>query len=323
VYKGDAEFALKACIETANKRNYEGIGEYITNGYIPAEKSGISVSNTLEYAYDDWCIAQIAQKLNKLDVYQTFMKRSNHWQNNFNPSTGFMQPKRIDGSFSTSFDPLSTHGQGFIEGNSWNYSFFVPHNPTKLIECMGGDKRFINRLDSLFTMNLPDQFFAETEDITREGIIGGYVHGNEPAHHVAYLYNWTSKPWKTQAQIRDILIKQYQPMPDGLGGNDDCGQMSAWYVLSALGFYPVAPGSTDYSIGSPIVNSALIKLENQREIRIIAHNQNLKNCYIQKIKLNGKIYNRLNIKHEDILKGIDIEFFMGSKPNKKLIKATF
>jgi predicted alpha-1,2-mannosidase len=149
------------------------------------------------------------------------------------------------------------------------------------------------------------------------------VHGNEPAHHVAYLYNWTSKPWKTQAQIRDILIKQYQPMPDGLGGNDDCGQMSAWYVLSALGFYPVAPGSTDYSIGSPIVNSALIKLENQREIRIIAHNQNLKNCYIQKIKLNGKIYNRLNIKHEDILKGIDIEFFMGSKPNKKLIKATF
>ncbi len=273
IYDGDANKALDACIATATHRNYEGIGFYTDLGFIPAEKSGVSVSNTLEYAYDDWCIAQIAKKLNRKDVYETFLKRSANWKNNFNPTTGFMQPKLADGNFKNNFDALSTNGQGFIEGNSWNYSFFVPHNPTELISTMGGEVFFVRRLDSLFSMHLPDAFFAETEDITREGIIGGYVHGNEPAHHVAYLYNWTKQPWKTQYQVRKILNMQYKPTADGLGGNDDCGQMSAWYIFSALGFYPVAPGSNEYALGSPLVNHAIIALENGKSFTVNVVNQ--------------------------------------------------
>ncbi|MEG0984543.1 GH92 family glycosyl hydrolase, partial [Algoriella sp.] len=239
VYNGDANSALDACIVTANKRDYEGIGDYIDKGYIPSEKNGTSVSNTLEYAFDDWSIAQAAKKLNRMDVYETFMKRSENWKNNYDTSIGFMRPRLADGNFKKEFDPLNTHGQGFIEGNSWNFSFFVPQNPDGLITIMGGKKKFNQKLDELFTMHLSDEYFADTEDITREGIIGGYVHGNEPAHHVAYLYNWSGQPWKTQEKIRMILDMQYKPTADGLGGNDDTGQMSAWYIFSALGFYPV------------------------------------------------------------------------------------
>ena len=188
-------------------------------------------------------IAQAAKKLNRNDIYNEFIKRSENWKNVYDSSTGFMRPKMSDGKFREKFDALSTHGQGFIEGNAWNYSLYVPHNPDAMIELMGGKAKFSAHLDELFTMHLPDEFFAETEDITREGIIGGYIHGNEPAHHAAYLYNWTDDPWKTQERVRMILKNQYRPTPDGLGGNDDCGQMSAWYLFSAFGFYPVAPGS--------------------------------------------------------------------------------
>jgi predicted alpha-1,2-mannosidase len=316
VYDGDANKALEACITTAKHRNYEGIGYYMDLGYIPAEKSGISVSNTLEYAYDDWCIAQIAKKLNRIDVYTEFMERASHWQNNFNESTGFMQPKGGNGDFKKEFDPLSTHGQGFIEGNSWNYSFFVPHDPASLIEKMGGKKAFASRLDTLFSMHLPDSFFAETEDITREGIIGGYVHGNEPAHHVTYFYNWANQPWKTQAQVRKILDMQYKPTPDGLGGNDDCGQMSAWYIFSSLGFYPVAPGSNDYAIGSPLVNNATITLENGKQFKVDVKNQSSKNVYVQKVLLNGKPITYFVLKYADITNGATLTFYMGSRPKK-------
>jgi len=316
VYDGDANKALEACITTAKHRNYEGIGYYMDLGYIPAEKSGISVSNTLEYAYDDWCIAQIAKKLNRTDVYTEFMERASHWQNNFNESTGFMQPKGANGDFKKEFDPLSTHGQGFIEGNSWNYSFFVPQDPASLVEKMGGKKAFASRLDTLFSMHLPDSFFAETEDITREGIIGGYVHGNEPAHHVAYFYNWANQPWKTQAQVRKILDMQYKPTPDGLGGNDDCGQMSAWYIFSSLGFYPVAPGSNDYAIGSPLINNATITLENGKQFKVDVKNQSSKNVYVQKVLLNGKPITDFVLKYADITNGATLTFYMGSRPKK-------
>jgi predicted alpha-1,2-mannosidase len=315
-YNGDANEALDACVITAKHRNYEGIGTYMDLGFIPAEKSGISVSNTLEYAYDDWCIAQLANKLNRKDVYTEFMKRSNNWQNNFNSVTGFMQPKLANGTFKPNFDALSTNGQGFIEGNSWNYSFFVPQDPKELVAKMGGSKNFTSRLDTLFSMNLPDSFFAETEDITREGIIGGYVHGNEPAHHVAYFYNWTNEPWKTQFQVRKILNMQYKPTPDGLGGNDDCGQMSAWYIFSSLGFYPVAPGSTAYALGSPIVNNAVLKLENGNTFTIEVVNQKDKNVYVQKVVLNGKTLSTLFINHSDITEGSKLTFYMGPKPKK-------
>lgn len=316
VYTGDPEAALQACIASSNKRDYDGIGYYIDKGYIPAEKSGTSISNTLEYAYDDWCIAQLAKKLNKQDIYQEYTKRSGNWVNNFDPSTGFMRAKLADGTFQQKFDIMSTHGQGFIEGNSWNYSFFVPQDPNSLIEKMGGKKKFASRLDTLFTMHLPDEFFAETEDITREGIIGGYVHGNEPAHHVAYLYNWAGQPAKTQSRVRMILKMQYKNAPDGLGGNDDCGQMSAWYIFSSLGFYPVAPGSDEYSLGSPAVKSAKVTLENGKTFTVDAINQSDKNVYVQKVLLNGVPVTNHTIKHADVINGEKFTFYMSSKPAK-------
>ncbi|WP_316808853.1 GH92 family glycosyl hydrolase [Pedobacter agri] len=315
-YNGDANKALDACVTTAKHRDYEGIGYYMDKGYIPAERSGVSVSNTLEYAYDDWAIAQLAKKLNRMDVYNEFIKRSNNWRNNYDSASGFMRPRLADGTFKKAFDPKDTEGQGFIEGNSWNYSFFVPHDPTSLVEVMGGKKKFAARLDSLFSMHLPDEFFAHTEDITREGIIGGYVHGNEPAHHVAYLYNWTDEVYKGQAQIRHILNMQYKPTADGLGGNDDCGQMSAWYMFSAMGFYPVAPGSDVYSLGSPLVNNAVINLENGKTFTVEAIKQSDKNVYVQKVLLNGKEITNHQIKHADITNGGKLTFYMSAKPKK-------
>ncbi|AFD07827.1 GH92 family glycosyl hydrolase [Solitalea canadensis] len=317
VMKGNADFdvnkALDACITTARNRYYDGLEYYMQLGYIPEDKNSSSVSKTLEYAYDDWCIAQMAQKLNRKDIYDEFIKRSENYLNVYDASTGFMRSKLSDGTWKPGFDALSTHGQGYIEGNAWNYSLYVPHNPSKMIELMGGKTRFVKHLDSLFSMHLPDEFFAETEDITRDGIIGNYVHGNEPAHHVAYLYNWTNEPWKTQDKIRMILKKQYRPTPDGLGGNDDCGQMSAWYIFSSLGFYPVAPGSTEYSIGSPAVKSAVLHLENGKTFKVETKNQTDKNVYIQKIELNGTLLNRRFITHKDIMDGGKITFYMSAK----------
>ncbi len=182
---------------------------------------------------------------------------------------------------------------------------------------MGGPEKFATRLDTLFAMNLPDKFFAETEDITREGIIGGYTHGNEPAHHIAYLYNWAGQPWKTQERVRMILTMQYKPTPDGLGGNDDCGQMSAWYMFSAMGFYPVAPGSGDYSLGSPLVRNARLNLENGKTFTVAAVNQSDKNVYVEKVLLNGKLLTQPVLTHADILKGGKLTFYMSAKPTKK------
>lgn len=313
VYKGDAAEALDACVATARQRRYEGIGDYIDKGYVPAETNGTSVSNTLEYAYDDWCIAMLARHLGKDDLHREFLKRSENWRNVYDAGLGFMRPRLKDGTFRKEFDVLDTHGQGFIEGNTWNYSLYVPHNPEALKEVMGGEKRFTAYLDSLFTMHLPDEFFAHTEDITREGIIGNYVHGNEPAHHVAYLYNITGQPRKTQERVRMILNHQYDNGADGLRGNDDCGQMSAWYLFSSLGFYPVSPGSDEYWIGSPLVHEAVLNLENGKTFTVESINPGEKNVYVQKILLNGKPLNGLRLKHSDIMKGGKIQFFMTDK----------
>jgi predicted alpha-1,2-mannosidase len=312
----DASKALDACVATARHKNYEGIGYYIEKGYIPDEKLGTSASTTLEYAYDDWSIAQAAKKLGKEDIYEEFIKRSENYKNIFDASVGFMRARKEDGSFKKEFDPLSTIGQGFIEGNTWNYSFFVPQNPDTLIALMGGKKKFTAKLDSLFTMYLPDKYFAETEDITRDGIIGTYVHGNEPAHHVVYLYNFAGQPWKTQQRVRMILKNQYKPSPDGLGGNDDCGQMSAWYLFSTLGFYPVAPGNNQYQIGSPAINKAVIQLENGKTFSIEAINQNDKNVYVQKVVLNGKQLDKPVLNYEDVMNGGALVFYMSDKPKK-------
>lgn len=312
----DAAAALDACVTTARQRYYGALDTYIDKGYVTNERSGNSVSMTLEYAYDDWAIAQLAKKLNKQDIYNEFMKRSQYWRNVFDASIGYTRPKLADGTFKKDFDVLSTHGQGFIEGNAWNYSLYVPHDPQALINIMGGKKKFTTHLDSLFTMYLPDKYFAETEDITREGIIGNYVHGNEPAHHVPYLYNEAGQPWKTQEKVRMILKKQYQSSPDGLGGNDDCGQMSAWYLFSTMGFYPIAPGSAQYSLGSPAIRHATLSLENGKTFIVEAKNQSDKNVYVQKVELNGKPLDRLYITHDEIMQGGSLVFYMSAKPKK-------
>lgn len=322
IVKGNADFdrkhALEAMVNTARTRYYDGLGYYMDMGYVPEDKNGSSVSKTLEYAYDDWAIAQAAKKLGKTEIYEEFIKRAENYKNVYDAKTGFMRPKLSDGTFKKDFDELNTHGQGFIEGNSWNYSLYVPHAPAEMIEMMGGKDQFSQHLDSLFTMELPDKYFENTEDISREGIIGNYVHGNEPSHHVAYLYNWTNTPWKSQDKIRMILDMKYQTGSDGLSGNDDFGQMSAWYIFSSLGFYPVAPGSVDYALGSPAVKDASINLENGNTFRVIAKNQSKENVYVDKVELNGEELTKPFISHDAVMNGGELKFYMTNKPNTDL-----
>lgn len=317
----DLDAALLASVETAKVPYYDGLDYYMDLGYVPEDKNGASVSKTLEYAYDDWAIAQAANALGNTSVYEEFAQRSENYKNVFDTISGFMRPKLSDGSFKKEFDPMDTHGQGFIEGNSWNYSLYVPHQPDTMIAMMGGKDAFVNRLDSLFTMELPDKYFANTEDISREGIIGNYVHGNEPSHHVVYLYNWTNAPWKSQDKIRMILKAMYKPTEDGLGGNDDFGQMSAWYIFSALGFYPVAPGSPQYALGSPAVRNAKIQLESGKVFEVVVEKQSAENVYIDKVYLNGEPLHTPFIYHTDIVNGGRLEFFMTNQPNKGWYKS--
>ncbi|SNR59909.1 GH92 family glycosyl hydrolase [Flavobacterium sp. ov086] len=313
----DKEKALQACVNTAKVSYYDGLEYYMKMGYVPEDKNGSSVSKTLEYAYDDWAIAQAAKKLGKTGIYNEFIERSKNYKNVYDAKTGFMRPKLNDGTFKKEFDPLDTHGQGFIEGNSWNYSLYVPQDPAEMIKMMGGNDKFNVRLDSLFSMHLPDKYFENTEDITRDGIIGNYVHGNEPSHHVVYLYDWTNSPWKAQDKIRMILKKMYRNGADGLGGNDDFGQMSAWYIFSSLGFYPVAPGSDEYALGSPLVKKAIFNLENGRNFEVETINQSDKNVFVSKVLLNGKQLDKPFLKHSDVINGGKITFYMSNKPNKK------
>jgi len=320
IAKGNTDFdtkkALEACVSSSNLKYFDGLEYYIAKGYVPEDKNGASVSKTLEYAYDDWCIAQIANKLGDKAVADQYTKRSHNYNNVFDPKTKFMRPKLDNGTFKKEFDPLDTHGQGFIEGNAWNYSLYVPQYPDELIKMNEGKEKFTQHLDSLFTMTLPDKYFENTEDITRDGIIGNYVHGNEPSHHVVYLYNWTGHPEKTQQRVRMILDAMHKPKPDGLGGNDDTGQMSAWYIFSSLGFYPVAPGSDQYAIGSPKVKEATLNLENGKTFTITAKNQSAKNVYITKMELNGQSLNRTYLTHKEIMDGGQLVFYMSNKPKK-------
>jgi predicted alpha-1,2-mannosidase len=279
-------------------------------GYVPEDHSSSSVSKTLEFAYDDWCIAQLARKMGDSATYDNYSKRSENFKHIFNPSTGFMQPKLSNGNWKKPFDPLDTHGQGFIEGNAWNYGLYVPHNVDQMIEMMGGSDRFTEHLDSLFNMELDDKYIENTEDITRDGIIGNYVHGNEPGHHIPYLYNWTNLPWKTQERVRMIMNTMYGPEEDGLCGNDDAGQMSAWYIFSALGFYPVCPGSDQYALGSPLVKNATIYLENGKILIIETVDQSEESIYVEKIELNDMLINRSFLTHHEITNGGILTFYL-------------
>jgi len=310
VWSADIDRALDACVKTASYTKYDGLDYYMKLGYVPADKNNYSVSKTLEYAYDDWCIKQLAEKEGNDSIAELFSRRADYYRNVFNPGSGFMHPRLSSGKFGEEFDPLDTYGQGFIEGNAWNYGLYVPHEIPEMVKMMGGKKVFALMLDSLFNSELGDEHIEKNEDITREGIIGMYVHGNEPGHHIPYLYNWTNKPWKTQEKVRMIMETMYSNETNGLCGNDDCGQMSAWYLFSALGFYPVCPGSPEYSLGSPLVKEADITFENGRSLKIIAVNQSKENVYVDKVVLNGKKLNRLYITHTEIVSGGELVFHM-------------
>lgn len=312
----DPVHALRASVATAKHRTFEGVGAYMDSGYVPEDVSGSSVSKTLEYAYDDNCIAQMSDRLQKWYVPIDFGARSLNFRNVFDSLSGFMRPRLADGSWVGEFDPLDTHQKGFIEGNAWNYSLYVPHRPVELAHLMGGPERFGVHLDSLFTMELPDKYFEHTEDITRDGIMGNYVHGNEPSHHVAYLYNYSDRPWMAGKRVRDVLDIMYKPKPDGLSGNDDCGQMSAWYIFSALGFYPMCPGSDRYELGAPVVDEASIPLDGGGTFSVIVKNQGPKNVFVQRVELNGRTLARTHITHNEIMAGGILEFALGAKPPK-------
>lgn len=310
----DINRALKASTNTATLKYYDGVGDYMKYGYVPEDKSSSSVSKTLEYAYDDWCIAQIARSAGNNEIYDQYLKRSKNYLNLYDPEIGYMRPKMSDGNWREKFDPIDTHGQGFIEGNAWNYGLYVPHEIENMISIMGGKEKFWKHLDMIFTTEISDEHIEQNEDITRDGIIGNYVHGNEPGHHIPYLYNYTSKPWKTQSRVRMIMDTMYGDSVDGLCGNDDAGQMSAWYIFSALGFYPVNPGSQLYEIGSPLIEEAVITMSNNKKLSIKAQNQSNKNIYVKKVTIVGKEIIGYNFSHELIANGGEIIFEMDSIP---------
>lgn len=309
--------ALPAMVHTSQVPYYEGIADYMKLGYIPLDKSATAASSTLEYAYDDWAIYQTALKAGNDEIAEVYRNRALNYRNIYDPSIGFARPRYTDGTFKPEFDVLQTYGEGFIEGNSWNFSFHVPHDVFGLIDLMGGEKEFVAKLDKLFSMHLPEKYYKDNEDITEECLVGGYVHGNEPSHHVPYLYAWTSQPWKTQYWLREILNKMYRNDINGLGGNDDCGQMSAWYLFSVMGFYPVCPGTDQYVLGAPYLPYIKLKLPNGKSLEIKAPGVSDKKRYVKSLKINGRLYDKMYITHNDIINGGVLEFEMASKPNKR------
>ncbi len=289
-----------------------GLEAYKKYGYIPADKEPESVSKTLEYAYDDWCIAQIAKALKRPAKTSYFLKRAQSYKNLYDPQTGFMRAKMY-GLWKYPFHPTEVDFN-YTEANAWQYTFFVPQDVSGLMKLMGGKEKFAKKLDLLFTTS-SKLSGREQPDIT--GLIGQYAHGNEPSHHIAYLYDYAGKPWKTQAVVHRILHEMYADKPNGLAGNEDCGQMSAWYVLSAMGFYAVTPGSDIYAIGTPVLNESRIHLENGNTFIIKAENLTKENKYIQSASLNGTAYNKSFLTQGIIMKGGTLIFVMGAKPDKK------
>ena len=307
----DLKQAFRAMKHSAELRHH-GLGAYIDKGFISTEDERESVSKVLEYAYDDWCIAEIARRLGETADYNRYLARAQSYKNVFDREIGFMRP-RTNGNWAEPFDPREVTFH-FTEANAWQYTFFVPHDVSGLIELMGGRNKFASKLDQMFAAESRTTG-REQADIT--GLIGQYAHGNEPSHHMAYLYNYAGQPWKTQFRVRQIMDQFYKPEPDGLIGNEDCGQMSAWYVLSAAGFYPVTPGSTIYAIGTPLFPEVRFNLENGRSFRIVANGVSAQNVYIQSAKLNGKPYRKSYLDHANLVAGGELVFQMGARPNQK------
>ncbi len=311
-FKGIKDFNAEEAFEAMKKsamQDHFGLKYYKEMGYIPADLESESVSKTLAYSYDDWCIAKMAKALGKEDDYKYFIDRAKFYSNVFDPSTNLMRGKK-NGKWVDPFDPFSVSGD-YTEANAWQYSFFVPQDINGLIKLIGGDEKFISMLDELFTTK-PELTGRFQSDIT--GMVGQYAQGNEPSHHMAYLYNYAGAPWKTQERIHQIVSTLYNDKPDGLCGNEDCGQMSAWYILSAVGIYQVTPGSDIFAIGTPNFDKTEINAGENKKFIIKANNLSDKNFYIQSAKLNGKDYPYSYIKYSDIINGGEIDFEMGPNP---------
>lgn len=306
----DTKLAMQAMRAYAESDRF-GLKYYMADGYLSNEKEHESVSKTMEYAYDDWCIAQFGKLTADWDAYTKYMERAQYYKNLFDPSTGHMRGK-LQGRWYSPFDPREVNNF-YTEGNSWHYSFAVPQDIEGLMAMMGGKEKFAAKLNELFTTS-SQLTGRDQSDVT--GLIGQYAQGNEPSHHMAYLFSFAGQPWRTEELVHKICTEFYTNAPDGLIGNEDCGQMSAWYVLSALGFYPVCPGNGQYVLGSPLFDEAVIKMENGNKLVIRANHKNPGDFYVQQVTqwytTTGKTY----IEHSDIMKGGLINFQMGSQPNK-------
>jgi predicted alpha-1,2-mannosidase len=310
----DPQRAYEAIRTTAMNPDYDNVMTYARLGWVPNDKENESVSKTLEYAHDDFCIARMAKSLGKNDDYSYFMKRAMSYKNLFDKNTMLMRGRDSNGNWKT---PFNSHeyvdGGDFTEGTSWQYSWYVPHDIKGLIDLQGGNKPFLKKLDSLFTFT--DNTSEHIDDI--QGRLGEYWHGNEPSHHIIYLYDFAGQPWKTQELVHTIIKSQYGNQPNSLSGNDDCGQMSAWYLFNAMGFYPVCPGTNYYAIGSPVIPKAIIYLSNGKSFRMEARNLSEKNIYIKNVILNGKEWGKPYFMYDELVNGGSITFVMSDKPNKK------
>ena len=311
----DGNAALGAMVSSASYGPYGGLDEYMKRGFVPIDREPEAASKTVEYAYDDWTIARMARALGRMDVAQAFEKRAGNWRNSFDAATGFLRARKADGSFRTPFDPTAiNYGSDYTEGNAWQYSWFVPQDQAAMFRLLGGDARAVAKLDAMFDFDNSGIDYSHAEDIA--GLIGQYIHGNEPSHHVAYLYNYAGQPWRTQERLKQIVESQYKAAPDGLSGNDDLGQMSAWLVFTALGFYPVAPGSNEYVIGRPFVNRAALTLPNGRRFTVVADGLSDANRYVGGVTLNGRPLTRSVLRHEELAAGGELRFAMQATPNR-------
>jgi len=310
----DWELAYEACVASATHPEYDATQEYEQLGYVPYDLENESVSKTLEYAYDDYCIARMAKALGKEDDFKRFSKRAMAYKNVFDKEIGWMRPKDSKGEWKPNFDThYFEHLGAFTEGTTWQYTWTVPHDVQGLVDLYGGDEQFITKLDSVFEYS-GGKDYKGVDDI--HGRIGEYWHGNEPSHHVTHLYSFAGQPWKTQQLTRHIIDTQYGNTPGSLCGNDDCGQMSAWYIFNAMGFYPVCPGSDEYIITSPAVPAVDMTLSNGQILRIKTENFSKENVYIQSVKINGQDWNKSWFSFDDIKNGGTINYVLGNQPNK-------
>jgi predicted alpha-1,2-mannosidase len=313
----DVTLAYEAMKQTM-MQDERGLEHYKKYGFAPWDLLDESVTITLEYAYNDWCVAQLAKALDKEEDYEYFLNRSRAYTFLFDKETGFMRGRSsVDDSWHLPFDPkFSSHRvhADYTEGNAWQHSWFVLHDPEHLIELHGGNEPFTDKLQQLFTES--SEITGENVSADISGLIGQYAHGNEPSHHIAYMFNFAKKPWMTQYWVREILKTQYTAQPDGLSGNEDCGQMSAWYVFSAMGLYPYSPASANYEIGSPLFEKSVINLAEGKSFTIIAEQVSDENYYIQEATLNGKPFSKTTLSHQEITNGGTLVFKMGPEPNK-------